>query len=144
MCEGREETMYIYTRKAYYHETDQMGIIHHSNYVKWMEEARIGCMRAMGLNYRAMEEMGVISPVVDISVRYKKSVYFDDEVQVYVFVEKYNSVRLELRYEIRNKNGELCTEASSRNCFTKDGVILSLKKAMPELDARIREYMEKQ
>ena len=43
---------YTYYRKAQYHETDQMGIIHHSNYVKWMEEARIGYMNQMGFSYK--------------------------------------------------------------------------------------------
>ena len=47
--------MYIYLRKAQYHETDQMGIIHHSNYVKWMEEARIGYMDQMGFSYKKVE-----------------------------------------------------------------------------------------
>ena len=47
MKEESEKT-YTYYRKAQYHETDQMGIIHHSNYVKWMEEARIGYMSRMG------------------------------------------------------------------------------------------------
>ena len=40
--------MFKYERKAYYHETDQMGIIHHSNYLKWMEEARIALMDELG------------------------------------------------------------------------------------------------
>jgi len=62
---------YTYCRKAQYHETDQMGIIHHSNYVKWMEEARIGYMNQMGFSYKKVEELGVISPVVEISVAYK-------------------------------------------------------------------------
>ena len=67
---------YTYCRKAQYHETDQMGIIHHSNYVKWMEEARIGYMNQMGFSYKKVEELGVISPVVEISVAYKKQVFF--------------------------------------------------------------------
>ena len=67
MKEESEKT-YTYYRKAQYHETDQMGIIHHSNYVKWMEEARIGYMSRMGFSYKKVEELGVISPVVEISV----------------------------------------------------------------------------
>ena len=51
MKEESEKT-YTYYRKAQYHETDQMGIIHHSNYVKWMEEARIGYMSRMGFSYK--------------------------------------------------------------------------------------------
>lgn len=60
MKEESEKT-YTYYRKAQYHETDQMGIIHHSNYVKWMEEARIGYMSRMGFSYKKVEELGVIS-----------------------------------------------------------------------------------
>ena len=66
--------MYTYTRRAQYHETDQMGIIHHSNYVKWMEETRIRFLEEMGVDYRKLEESGIISPVVGISVQYKKTV----------------------------------------------------------------------
>ena len=73
MKEESEKT-YTYYRKAQYHETDQMGIIHHSNYVKWMEEARIGYMSRMGFSYKKVEELGVISPVVEISVAYRKQV----------------------------------------------------------------------
>ena len=71
--------MYTYIRRAQYHETDQMGIIHHSNYVKWMEEARIRFLEEMGIDYRRLEESGIISPIVGISVQYKKTVRFDDE-----------------------------------------------------------------
>ena len=86
------EKTYTYFRRAQYHETDQMGIIHHSNYVKWMEEARINCMDEMGFSYRKVEELGIISPVVDISVSYKKQVSFDDEIEIRVSVKKYNGV----------------------------------------------------
>ena len=60
--------MFVYKRRAQYHETDQMGIIHHSNYVKWMEEARVRFMDVLGLGYREMEEQGIQSPVAGISV----------------------------------------------------------------------------
>ena len=59
-----------YEHHAKYYETDQMGIIHHSNYVKWMEEARLDLMDQIGLNYRQMEDMEIISPVLSISVEY--------------------------------------------------------------------------
>ena len=50
--------MGVYRRKAQYHETDQMGIIHHSNYVKWMEEARIDFMKELGFGYGEVELRG--------------------------------------------------------------------------------------
>ena len=52
-----------YEHHAKYYETDQMGIIHHSNYIKWMEEARMDLMEQIGLSYKQMEEMEIISPV---------------------------------------------------------------------------------
>ncbi len=60
--------MFKYIRRAQYHETDQMHIIHHSNYVKWMEEARTAYLDQMGLGYKEVEALGIISPVVSISL----------------------------------------------------------------------------
>lgn len=137
--------MFVYKRRAQYHETDQMGIIHHSNYVKWMEEARVRFMDVLGLGYREMEEQGVQSPVAGISVDYKKSFRFDDEAEIRVFVTKYNGAVLELGYEFVNvDSGEICTKASSRHGFIKDGKLVSLKKVLPELDQKIREYVGKE
>lgn len=131
---------YTYYRKAQYHETDQMGIIHHSNYVKWMEEARIRYMDQIGFSYKKVEELGVISPVVEISVGYKKQVFFDDEIQVHISVKKYNGISLEFNYEFYNlTKDEICTTASSRHCFLREGKIISLKKEIPELDHAIAE-----
>ena len=126
---------YTYYRKAQYHETDQMGIIHHSNYVKWMEEARISYMNQMGFNYKRVEEMGIISPVVEISVAYKKQVSFDDEIQISVSIKKYNGISLEFNYQFFNiTKNEICTTAYSRHCFLKNGKLISVKKEVPELD----------
>ena len=94
--------MGIYRRKAQYHETDQMGIIHHSNYIKWMEEARIAFMGEMGFGYGEVEKRGIISPVAGVSVSYKKPVLFGDEVEITVSVKKYNGAVLELEYEFYN------------------------------------------
>lgn len=126
---------YTYYRKAQYHETDQMGIIHHSNYVKWMEEARIGYMNQMGFSYKRVEEMGIISPVVEISVAYKKQVSFDDEIQISVSIKQYNGISLEFNYQFFNiTKNEICTTAYSRHCFLKNGKLISVKKEVPELD----------
>ncbi len=130
---------YTYYRKAQYHETDRMGIIHHSNYVKWMEEARISYMDQMGFSYKKVEESGVISPVVEISAAYKKQVFFDDEIQIRVSIKKYNGISLEFNYEFFNMTrNEICTTAYSRHCFLKDGKLISVKKEIPELDRIIK------
>ena len=129
---------FFYLRRAQYHETDQMGIIHHANYVKWMEEARIAFLDSAGVSYKAMEEAGIVSPVVRVSVDYKNSIYFDDEIRVFVRAEKYNGIRLCVRYEFRRAADDtLCAEASSEHCFLKDGRLVSLKKEMPKVDAAL-------
>ena len=131
--------MGVYRRKAQYHETDQMGIIHHSNYVKWMEEARIDFMKELGVGYGEVEKRGIISPVAGVSVSYKKPVLFDDVVEISVSVKKYSGVVLELAYELFNvTRGEVCTEASSKHCFTRNGALVSLKREIPELDVLFR------
>ena len=54
-----------------YYETDQMGVTHHSNYIRWFEEARTKLFEEIGLGYKGMEEMGIISPVVGLTAKYK-------------------------------------------------------------------------
>ena len=92
----------------------------------------------MGFSYRKVEELGVISPVVNISVSYKKQVSLDNEIQIRVSVKKYNSISLEFNYEFFNASkNEICTIASSRHCFLKEGKLISLKKEIPDLDRAI-------
>lgn len=134
--------MYLYKRKTQYHETDQMGIIHHSNYVKWMEEARVAFLDYVGLGYGKVEKLGIVSPVVGISLEYKKQVHFGDEVEIRVEVQKYNGVVMEFHYEFYNlTRGEICTNAASRHGFLRDNKIVSLRRELPELDRLMTAYM---
>jgi len=133
-----------YLHHAKYYETDQMKIIHHSNYIRWMEEARMDAMSQFGISYCSMEESGIISPVVSVSCQYKSMVHFDDIVQIQVKVVKYNGVRLDLEYEMTDSiTGELRTEGASMHCFlNKDGHVISLKHERPEIDKRFRQMLE--
>lgn len=133
--------MFTYIRNAKYYETDQMGIIHHSNYVRWMEEARIAFMNNAGYPFRIVEEKGIVSPVVNVSVNYRKPVLFDDNVEIRVDIVKYDGVLLELSYEFYNQTRcEICTTATSRHCFTKAGKIISIKKELPEIHEKVSKY----
>lgn len=136
--------MHIYEHQAQYYETDQMGIIHHSNYVRWLESARIWYMDQIGVNYRDMEQMGIISPVLEVNCVYKSMVHFGDVVEILTRVEKYNGVKLELSYTVRDKQTqEIRTCGSSRHCFlNREGKPLSLKKACTAFDIAFREAMD--
>lgn len=132
-----------YMHHAKYYETDQMGIIHHSNYIRWMEEARMDAMSQFGISYSDMEKSGVISPVVSVACQYKSMVHFDDTVRIQVRVTKYNGVRLDLAYEITdNSTGELRTRGTSTHCFLdKTGHVISLKHDYPDIDQRFRQML---
>ena len=134
--------MFTYQRKAQYHETDQMGVIHHANYIKWMEEARVAFLDALGCGYVDIEREGVVSPVVGISIDYRRPTMFFDEIQIGIRINKYSSRVLEIGYEIRNlTRGTLAANGMSKHCFLKDGAVVSLKTALPKLDALLTAYM---
>ena len=132
--------MFIYRRTAQYHETDQMGIIHHANYIKWMEEARVAFMDEMfGFGYVEMEANGVFSPVIGVEVRYRRPVWFADQVEIEVSVASYSGTALVLSYRMRNVTKDtVCTTAKSTHCFLSDDKVVSLASRLPELDEKIR------
>ncbi len=137
-----EKKNFVYRRAANYYETDQMAIIHHSNYVRWMEEARMAWMASLGVDYAEMERLGVISPVVSINVKYKKPVLYGETVDIEVSVKKYNGVKLALVYEMTNiETGEVTTIGESTHAFMKDGKLVSLKRTLPEMDAMMSEHV---
>ena len=136
--------MFTYTRKAQYHETDKMNIIHHSNYIKWMEEARIEYMDSVGFGFVKVEELGIMSPVASIAVNYKSPIRFGDIVDITVKITRYSGVIQEIAYEINNRTtGQLSATATSKHCYTKDGKIVNLKHALPELDAILKSELAK-
>lgn len=135
-----------YRHHANYYETDQMGIIHHSNYIRWMEEARIHAMDEMGFGYRQMEELGIVSPVLSVQCEYKNMVHFDDTVLIHVWIKEYNGIKLTLGYRMTNEaTGQICTIAESSHCFLdQNGKLTSLKKSCPECHTAFLKWKEQQ
>lgn len=129
-----------YIRKVNYYETDKMGITHHSNYIRFMEEARMNFMDEIGYPMRRLEAEGISSPVVSINCEYKHATTYSDEIEIEVSVKKYTGARLTVGYVMKNKeDGALVLEATSAHCFLdKNGKPIALKKTSPELDARLR------
>jgi acyl-CoA thioester hydrolase len=131
--------MQPYLKKVQYYETDMMGIAHHANYIRWMEEARIDFMDQMGFPYARMEAEGIISPVRAVSCRYKKPCTFGDALRISVAVEGFNGVVLTLRYDMtREADGALICQATSEHVFLRrDGGIIRMKRDMPEFSAAL-------
>lgn len=126
-----------YLHHAQYYETDQMGMIHHSNYIRWMEEARVDFLHQIGFSYRKMESLGVFCPVLAVQCDYKSKVQFDDQVKIEVGVVQYTGTRLTIAYRMTNLSTDtVCTLASSKHCFLGEGGRpISLKRSHPEMHA---------
>ncbi len=133
-----------YSRSPHYYETDQMSIIHHSNYIRWFEEARVDFLAFLGLPYQLIEEAGLIVPVLEVTAQYKNMIHYGDTVRIDVFVEKYTGTRLDFTYEIRNKEEQLMTNGSSKHCFmSRDAQrLVHLKKVAPEFHQTFATYAQ--
>lgn len=126
-----------YVHSVKYYETDKMGITHHSNYIHWMEEARVDYLRQIGFPYEKLEEMGIASPVVSVECKYKAPTTFPDEVQITVSVEGFNGLRLRFLYEMR-KGDQFVAVGHSEHCFVDgSGKLLRLKRDYPALYGRL-------
>ena len=123
-----------YEHVVQYYETDQMGIAHHSNYIRWFEEARIHFFFFFFLGYKESEKMGIISPVLAVEANYKNMSYFQDTVVISVRLTDYSGVRLSLSYEVTDKaTGQLRCTGKSKHCFINpEGKVISLKKVAPD------------
>ncbi len=125
---------YIYTRRVNYHETDQMGVVHHSNYLRYFEEARTDFMRTVGLPYAVMEARGILMPVLEVACRYKSPARYDDELTIRSRMNELDAVRCGVAYTVHNQEGQLLAEAASKHCFIDKGFRpLSLKRSAPDL-----------
>lgn len=124
-----------YLHKAQYYETDQMGIIHHANYIRWFEEARVDYLERNGLPYRSIEEHGIIIPVLGVTCLYKDMVHFADTVAIYTRIDDYTGTRLNLSYEVKDETGKLMTTGTSNHCFlsAETGRLVNVKKSFPSL-----------
>ena len=80
-----------------------MGITHHSNYIRFMEEARMNFLSEIGYPMTRLEKEGITSPVVSITCDYKHTTTYSDEIEIEVFVSGYTGVRLSLSYTMKDK-----------------------------------------
>lgn len=131
-----------YIHNAKYYETDQMAIVHHSNYIRWFEEARVDWMNQFGIDFREVEARGIVVPVVSVSCQYKHVTRFGDDVAITARLKLYNGIRFAFTYEVRNvSTGALNAVGESEHCFLKGEQVVSLKRAAPDLHQRFSEAM---
>ena len=90
-----------------YKDTDQMGIMHHSNYIVMYEMARTEWLREMGLTYAEIERRGIMSPIIEVQSRYLYPAFYDEMLTIKVFIEEMPSARLIIGSEVYNEQGKL-------------------------------------
>ncbi len=131
----------IYIRKANYYETDMMGIVHHSNHIRYFEEARIFFMRNIGCDVKQMESDGIIIPNVDAYAKYYKQIRFDQEIGIEVKLVKFTGAVMVFNYTARFKqSGEVAATGHTEHCFVNGNFKpMSLKRKFPEYYVKLKE-----
>ena len=134
-----------YTHKVKYYETDKMGVTHHSNYIRWMEEARIDFLEQIGFGYDKLEDDGIISPVIGLECEYKTPTTFADEISIAVSVKEFKGVKLIIEYVMKNiKTNDIVLIGISKHCFiNNESKPIILKKEFPEFDEKLKELVQK-
>jgi len=125
-----------YTRRVQFYETDGMGIVHHSNYIRWFEEARVDFMEQIGFPYSRVSAMGIDFPVIEINCRYKGMSVFEECIVIKSEILSVTPTRLKIGYRVtESKSGILRTLGSSGHCFYSNELKrpVSLKRELPEL-----------
>ena len=125
------------TLRVRYAETDRMGYVYYGNYAQYFEVGRVEALRQLGYSYKEIEDSGVILPVVDLQVKFKKPALYDDELTITTFIKELPSVRIRFEYEVRNQNDELiCTGETSlvfvdpeknKPCRAPEGIVEALR-----------------
>lgn len=133
--------MKSYLHKVQYYETDKMGITHHSNYIRWMEEARIDFLSQIGISYAKLESEGIISPVLAVDCRYKRSTTFSDTISIDVKVKEFKGVRLVLEYTMKNAaDDSFVLTGTTEHCFLNmESRPVNMKKEFPEIFQKLTE-----
>lgn len=135
-----------YIHKVKYYETDKMGVTHHSNYIRWMEEARINYLEQIGYGYAKVEKEGIISPVIGVECEYKMTTTFNDKIEIKVEIEEFKGVKLIINYIMyKEDTKEVVLVGKTKHCFlnTENKPVI-LKKVYPELDKKLRELASKE
>lgn len=123
-----------YKRKMNYYETDRMGVIHHSNYIRFLEEARCAWMDTLDMSMSRLEETGITIPVLEVNCKYIHYITFGDTLIISPKVTEFNGVRMTVEYSvIEEKTGKVVIEAYTKHCFTnKELRPINLKKVNEE------------
>ncbi len=136
---------FTFERKINYYETDKMGVVHHSNYIRYMEEARCAWLESIEMPFSVLEENDITIPVLGVNCLYKYHVTFDDTIIIKPFVKEYTGVRMTVGYEVEDKKtGKIILTGETKHCFTNKSLKpINLKKYNLEFSNKFQKLLEK-
>ncbi len=134
----------MFERKINYYETDRMGVVHHSNYIRFLEEARCYWLDEIGMPFTLLEENGITIPVLAVNCSYKYHVTFNDTIIIYLSVKEYSGVRMTVTYNVKDKKtGKTVLTGETKHCFTnRELKPINLKKIAPEFSKKFEDLVE--
>ena len=110
-----------------FYDTDVMGVVHHSNYIRWFETGRVEFLRELGIDLNEMMSDGVLFPIVEIGAKFHAPAKFDDELEIETTGEALTKAKMKFNYAIRRRGEEkILAEGTSTNVFTSGGKICRL------------------
>ena len=124
-----------YEHKVHYYETDAMQIVHHSNYIRWFEEARLDYLEQVGFGYDTIESRGLMIPVLAVNCEYRQAVRFGATVVIETKITSFNGLKFQVSYEIYSRDRQtLHAVGISEHCFLdSDFKPVRLKKQAPDI-----------
>ena len=142
---------WTYKSKVRYFETDRMGVVHHSNYLRFLENARMDWMDDNIMKYSELERLGVIVPAISAVGNFKGFLHFDEHYSITMKLIEYTGVRMKFSYEIYSDDtGKLCYDGETSHFFSsdalktgKDYMPISIKHKLPEVHEKMLAMVEK-
>ncbi len=123
-----------------YAETDQMGIVHHSNYPIWFEVGRTEFLKSLGTSYSGVEDSGVILPLVEINCQFKSPAKYEDNILIITGIKSLSRVRVCFSYEVLNASeNKLLATGETMHAWTDKALKpVNAEKKIPELYSMLR------
>ncbi|MDR1405939.1 MAG: acyl-CoA thioesterase [Prevotellaceae bacterium] len=103
--------------RVQYCETDRMGVVHHSNYIRYFETGRTELIRACGIPYASIETGGVLMPVISAACRYIAPACYDEQLTIRTKIRGKITARIRFEYEIYNESAQLVCTGSTELAF---------------------------
>lgn len=137
------EKLKSYAHKVQYYETDAMAIVHHSNYIRWFEEARLDYLEQIGLPYDEIENRQILIPVLGASCQYRQAVKFGETVWIDTKIISFNGLKFSVAYEIYNEDRTIFhAEGTTEHCFLNAQFQpIRLKKVAPDIYEKFSAYV---